>query len=786
MRALERKLFRDLRRMAVQVLAIALVLASGIALFIGTMTTYRSLRLSEAHYYEQQRFAQVWSRLARAPLSLSREVRAISGVAAVEARIVTPAILDVGGLDAPASALLVSIPDKQSHALNGLYVRNGRHIAPGRPREVLVSQAFAEMNQLRPGDRLFAVACGHRLELTIVGIALSPEYVMQIPPGGLSPDDQRFAVLWMSRSELEGIADLRGAFNDIALELAPRASEAAVVREVDRVLAPYGGHGAYGRKSQMSHAMLEEHIDQLRGIALIVPGIFLAIAAFLVNVVLARIVATEREQIGMLKAFGYSNVRVAAHYFVFSMIVVACGVAISIPVGAWLGRVMSVFYATFFRFPVLVFRIEAWVVALAALVAVLAASVGALGTLRRVASMPPIVAMAAEVPLFSRTSFERLASQKLLPPAFRMIFRNVTRRPARALSSLSGMAFAVAVVVLGSASSDGIERSENVQFQAAQREDLALNLAHARALGTLGSFTALPGVRRLEPYRLVPARVEHQSTAQDVALLGLPRGGTLRRAIGSQYELAALVPNAVFITAWLGKQFGLRRGDLLPLEIREGRRRTVTVRIAGFVDEPLGEAVYMELGGLGRLLGEPETYSGMNISVDPALEHELYGVLKRTPAAVAVSLRRGTLANFRGMSARAVIFIRQIEVVFAVIIAFGVVYNSAHIALAERSRELATLRVLGFTRAEISLLLLGEIALLAAPAIPLGLLVGYGLTGFVVKAMSSTRMHIPLVVETSTFAFAIVIFAVSALVSALLVRRRLDALDLMSVLKARE
>jgi putative ABC transport system permease protein len=786
MRALDIKLIRGLGRMKAQLLAIALVIASGVALFIGMMTAYRSLRLTEAHYYEHQRFADVWSNLARAPLTLARDIRALPGVAAVDARIVAQAILDVPGVVEPASALLISIPATPDHALNALHVRRGRHIETERSGEVLVSEPFAEKNQLEPGDTLALVVAGRRVKLTIAGIALSPEYVMQIPPGARSPDDRRFAVLWMSRAELEGLVDLRSAFNEVALKLAPRGSEREVIDQLDRLLEPYGGRGAYGRSSQVSHVMLEEHIGELRPLALVVPGIFLAVAAFLVNVVLGRIVATEREQVGMLKAFGYSNRRVAAHYFEFATLVAACGVLLAIPAGAWLARVTSVFFATFFRFPVLVFRLEPEVLAVAALVGLVPASLGALGMVKRVLSLPPIVAMAPEAPSFSRTLIDRSGVLGWLPPALRMILRNVSRRPLRAALTLAGMAFAVAVVVLGSSLNDAIHRSENVQFQAAQREDIAVNLSHLRPLGTASEFLRLPSVRRAEPYRIVAARVGAAGSTQNATLFGLAANGTLRRPTGNDYELASIVPNGVFVTAWLAQRFQLKRGDPLPIEIREGRRRTVMTHVAGFIDEPLGVSIYMELGGLDRLLEEPETYSGVNLRLDPAHEREFYEVLKRTPEAIAVSVRRGTLANFRAMSETIVTFIRQIEVVFSVIIAFGVVYNGARIALAERSRELATLRVVGFTRAEISFVLLGEVALLATPAIPLGLIAGYALSGVVVRSMASSSMHVPLVVAASTYAFAVVIFAAAALASALVVRRRLDALDLVSVLKARE
>lgn len=786
MEALDRKLFRDFFRMRMQAAAIALVMASGVALFVAMLTTYRSLRASEHHYYAAQRFAQVWSDLSRAPRSITRSVATIPGVVAVEGRIKQQAILDVPGLDEPASAELLSIPPALGHSVNDLYLRRGRHVEPGHAGEVLVSEAFAETNHLSLGDSMTAIVAGQRVQLRFVGVALSPEYVMPVPPSGLAPDDRRYAILWMARDELEALVGLRGAINEIAVALAPGSDEHSVMTAIDRVLQPYGGRGAYGRDGQPSHTMLEEHIRPLRSLAVALPTVFLLVAAFLVNIVLSRLVATEREQIGLLKAFGYTRVRVAAHYLELTLLIVLPGIVLGLPVGVWLGRGFAEFYGRFFRFPVLVFHVEPAILGGASLVAALAAVLGALGTVRRVLGVPPIVAMTPEVPTFrgSRRDVARLA--RALSPASRMILRNVTRRPLRSVLGAAGMTLAVTVVVLGSSVADSADRMRDVRYQVAERQDLTVSLLHARAVGKVRDFLALPGVTRAEPFRVVRARLLAPGRKHDILLFGLPDGGMLRHAADNDYQVAAVPRDGVILTAWLAKRFGLHRGDVLSIEIRENRRRIVTSSLVSVIDEPLGTAAYMNLGALGRLLGEPETYSAVNLTADPAHAHALFATLKRTPSAVAVDFRRGALASYRSMSDSAIDFVRKIEVVFAVIIAFGVVYNSAKIALAERAHELAALRVLGFTRGEVSAILLGEVAVLAAPAIPLGLATGYWLSGLLVASMTGERMHMPHVVTGSTYTFAIVVFSIAAAASALVVRRGLDRLDLIEALKARE
>ena len=786
MRALDRKLVRDLARMKVQAIAIALVVAAGTAVFIGTAATSRALRLSEERYYDDHRFAHVWSRLARAPESVIRRLAAIPGVVTVDGRLVAQGVLDLPDLDEPATGLFIAIPPAHGHALNDVYIRRGRHVEPNGADEALVSEAFADRNGLKPGDAVRAVIAGHQVRVRIVGVALSPEFIMQIQPGGLIPDDRRFGLFWMSRDRLEHLLDLPGAVNDVALRLSGGANAATVIKAVDRVLDPYGGQGAYDRTTQPSHVMLEAHIRPVAALAAVVPAIFLAVAMFLINVVLSRLVATDRSQIGMLKAFGYSNSRLARHYLLVAFSIVGGGLLLGLPVGVWLGRIMSDWFATFFRFPVLVFKVEPAFIVIAVVTMFGSSALGALGTLRRVVNMAPTVAMAPPAPTYRPTWFDRAVVGLRLPPLGRMIARSVTRRPVRALLTAGGMSLAIAIVVFGGFTADALARVVDVRFQHEERQDLSVALTHARSLEEWPGVRKLLGIHVAEPYRAVPVRLKAATQVQDVVVIGLDRPSRLRRLMDMDYRTMSVPPDGMVMSAWLAMQTGVRRGDTVALEIREGRRRIVTARVVGLIDEPLGRYAYMDLRALGRLLDEPNTFSGINIHVDPTRDGDLFAALKRAPHVLGVEFRRGSIANFRAMGDESVAFIRKIEIVFAVIIAFGVVYNTARIAVGERAYELATLRVLGFTRGEISAILLGEIGALATPAVPLGCVLGYGLSAWLASALSSELFRFPLVLAPATYAFAVGVFVLASVVSALVVRRTLDRLDLIAVLKARE
>jgi putative ABC transport system permease protein len=787
MRALDRKLFRDLARLKVQALAIAMVVASAIALFVGTAATSRALRLSELRYYDDHRFAHVWSRLARAPERVVQQLAAIPGVTNADGRLVAQGVLDLPLVDEPASGLFIAIPATPGHAVNDVYIRRGRHVEASGEDEALVNEPFAERNDLKPGDVVTAVIAGRRVRLHIVGVALSPEFLMQIAPGGLIPDDRRFGVFWLSRDRMADLLDLRNAVNDIAIRLSPGANEAGVIAEVDRVLEPYGGQGAYGRSTQPSHMMLEAHIVPVAALAVVVPSIFLAVAVFLVNMVLSRLVATDRRQIGMMKAFGYSNTQLAGHYVALVLLIVAGGIALGLPVGVWLGRVMSTWFATFFRFPVLVFRLEPGIIAAGVFVLVASSIAGTIATLRSVVVLPPVVAMTPTAPAYRPTLFDRVgAVVRLCRPPVRMIVRSVSRHPMRALLTTAGMSLAVAIIIFGGFTADAMERVVDVRFQREERQDMSVVLSQARSLEQMAGLVQLPGVRVAEPYRAVAARLRMAGDIQDVTLIGLQPSSRLRHIVDMNYQTLTLPPEGLIVSAWLARRSRVNPGQTVALEIREGRRRIVTTRVVALVDEPLGTYVYMDLRALGRLIEEPQTFSAVNLLVDPTATHGLFAALKRAPQVLGVEFRTGSIANFRAMGDQSVAFIRKIEIIFAVIIAFGVVYNIARIAVAERAYELATLRVLGFRRDEISAVLLGEIALLAAPAVPLGCVLGYTLSAWLSSSLSSRLFRFPIVLEPATYAFAVAVFLIASVGSALVVRRRLDRLDLVEVLKARE
>lgn len=788
LRPLTRKLVRDVWYLRSQMAAIAVVMACGIAMFVTLRSMHGWLRDTQTAYYERYRFADLFAHLRRAPLSLTRELAAIPGVAAVEPRVVVDVTLDLPGLDEPGIGRLVSIPDERPPLLNGLHLRQGRLPRPGRPGEVLASKSFAEANALVPGDSIAAVVNGRWQWLRIVGIALSPEYIYGIRGlGDVFPDNRRFGILWTGAAPLAAAFDLTGGFNDLTLALAPGAVPADVIAAVDRLLAPYGGVGAYGREDQLSHFFLDSEIEETRVTSILIPAIFLAVTAFLLNMVMARLVRTQREQVAVLKAFGYSNGAVATHYLQLALVPVLAGATAGVVFGVWLAGLLAGVYAQFFQFPDAVYAQDWSVAAAALLVSGGAALLGAAGAVRHVVSLPPAEAMRPEAPPSFRPGIvERLGIERWVSPAQRIILRNVERQPVKATLSVAGIALATSIVVTGWFMFDAMDVLKEIHFGEVQRHDAMVVFELPKTATATYALEQLPGIRSVEPFRMIPARLRHGYREYRLAILGLPEEATLQRLVDRHLAVRPVPRGGLHLSDVVAGDLAVRAGDTVTVELLEGRRPVHRVVVTSVAEDLIGASATMSLPALNRLAGEGPLLSGAYLRVDPLAETAVYRTLKRTPAIAGVTVRAAVMRSFDETIAESFWISIATLLGFACVIAGGIVYNGARVALSERGRELASLRVLGFTRGEVTRLLLGEQAVLTALGIPVGFLIGYGLVWLVTVRFASNLFRIPMVITTGTLFYSVLVVAAAAIFSSLAVRHRIRRLDLVAVLKTRE
>ena len=782
---LDKKVVRDLGSMWAQALAIALVIGAGVAMFVMSEGMLKSLFETRAAYYERYGFADVFASLKRAPNALSTRLENVPGVRFVETRIKEWVTLDVPGLDEPAQGEILSYPIGDAPRLNRLHLSAGRWLAPGKPGEVLVSEAFVDAHALGPGDTVSAIINGRKRDLDIVGVVLSAEYIYAIQPGAMVPDNKRFGIFWMSRPALEAAFDMKGAFNDVIVSLDPGAELEAVKSGVDLVLEPYGGAGTYGRSRQLSYWYVEGELNQLRNTAEIVPPIFLAIAAFLLNVVISRWIETEREEIGLLKAFGYSTIAVALHYLKLVMAITSIGILLGFMGGVWLGRGLAEVYQDFFHFPFLHFHFAVSVFAIAGGISVAVALIGTWGAVRRAALLPPAEAMVPPPPTsYHRSRFESWL--KRLSQPSRMVVRHMVRWPARTGLTVLGNAAAVAVLIGSMFFMDAMEKLIEINFEKAERQDVTVSFKEAREPRALQNIKAMPGVLAAEPFRAVSAKLYFHGTERRESLTGLVQGAQLSRILDQNYEPVRVPENGLVLSQKLSEMLGAGIGDTIIAQVTEGRRPTLELPVVQVSQTMLGSPAFMDFTYLGDVMRERGRLSGAYVKLDENHEKAFYRAVKNTPAIAGMAIKSTTLQSFRDTMAENILLITFFNVLFAGVIAVGVVYNAARISLSERSRELASLRVLGFTLGEVSFILLGELAILTVVALPLGCVLGYGLAGVWSMSLDTDLYRIPLEVSKQTYGFAALVVVLAAVGSGLAIFRQIGKLDMVQALKTRE
>jgi putative ABC transport system permease protein len=788
MEVLNKKLIRDLWKLRGQVLAVALVIGSGVATLVMSLSTIEALEDTTEAYYQRYRFGEIFAFATRAPLRLTNQISQINGVQTVQTRISSYANIDIQGFDQPAIAQLMSIPEKGQPLLNQLVLRKGGWVNPGRDDQVILNEPFAEAHQLDIGDTVSVIMNGHKKHFYVVGIALSPEFIYAIGPGALMPDDKLFGVMWMSYDVLAAAYDLQESFNYLSLTLTRNTLPADVLNNVDVLLEPYGGVRAIKREDQISNWFVKNEIEQQKSMATILPTIFITVAVFLTNMVLSRLIATQRTEIGLLKAFGYGNFQIAWHYIKMMLVIGIIGVTIGSVIGAYFGRLNTVMYAELFRFPLLIYRPSPFAFIISGLVSLIAAILGALTAVRTAVKLPPAEAMIPPSPgIYKQTFLSSLGLARLLDQPTRIALRQISRRPLRSFLTSAGIAMATGLIIMTLQWDDSLTHLKRVYFFDSQRQHITVGVVDSLPLRAIYDFEKLPGVLTAEPINAVNADFSFGSMTHRGGITGMQPDSTLQLIYDDGRKQSIDVPDSgIVIASRLARKLNIKIGDVMGVDVLEGRRPELLIPVVGIINSYIGLPTYMNLDTLNRALNESPSFKYANLLIDPRYQDELYAEFKNMPKVSTVMLKQSALDSFNEHLVEHLMVFISMFTGLAVVLVFGVTYNSTRVALSERGRELATLRVLGFTKGEISYVLLGEVMFLILLGLPLGCLFGGFLVWSMAQSFDTEMYRIPLVIEASTYGYAIVWVVIAAILSAALVRRRVNKLDLIRVLKTRE
>ncbi len=779
MNNLNKKIFRELFQLKFQAITISLVVASGVAIFIASLISYDSLWTARDKFYTNYYFSQGFVSLKRAPNSVNRRLEKIQGIGIVKTRIIQEGTIDFKEEILPTSARFVSL----TKGINEIALTSGRF--PVTDQEVIVSESFAKANKLNPGDKITTILYGVRKSFVMVGTGLSPEYVYIFRVSNPMPDDKHYGVFWMNREALEKAFRMEGAFNDAVFTFIPGANTRSVLKEVDNVLENYGGFGSYDRDKLPSYSFLRDEFKQLKTTAFMIPVIFLGVAAFLLHIVSTRLVSKEREQIATLKALGYDNWTIALHYLKFISVISSLGSIVGIFLGIYLGELMTNLYGMYYRFPDLRALFNPLHSVLGYIVGVGSGAVGALFAIRQVLKLEPASAMRPPVPeSFKKNFLERTGL--LLSTTTKMIIRNLFQRPVRTALASLGISSAVMIMVIGTFSQDAIDTMLDVQFNLLQRESMNVSFLNPVTTHSILEISSQRGVVHTEGYRIVPVRIRAGHKSKELVLQGIPHNAELRRLIGKNRQIITPTTTGILLNSVVAEKMGIVKGQNIELEVLEGNRRKIRLKVEGTIDEILGQGAYMDRESVSRILGEGNSVNLIAMRIDSNEEENLLRKLKTFPKIAGVSTRSGTLKVFNDIMERTTLGTALILLIFSSVIAIGVVYNTAMISLSERAFELGSLRILGFTNSEVFQILAGELIFETFFALPLGCALGYLFAYLMLQTVDTEGFTFPLSISMKTYGYALLMTIGTLIISFFIIYRKVKSMDLISVLKIRE
>jgi len=769
------------------VLAVAAVILTGISCYVALNSAYRDLVLTRDTYMKQYRMADLFFHVERAPASITTRIASLPGVLKADGRLVFDVTLDLPDRPDPAVGRIISIPDKPSPFINGVHLGSGKYPGPAGSNKVLLSKDFAEANEFDAGSTFEALINDKKHKIVVSGTGLSPEYIYVIR--GIQdflPNPQGFGILWAGRTFAQEAFGYENAVNDIVVRIEKGADSRALLDRIDTILDPYGVTYKYERKNQLSYRSLDDELMGLKGMSKIVPTIFVFVASTILFILVGRMVKRQREQIGVMKSFGYGDFQIFLHFAGFSVAIGLVGTVTGLLAGDSLARAMVEMYGDFFHFPLLEHRIYPDITVGAVFFGLAGPVIAGFFSARKTMGIAPAVALRPEAPdVYTRGSLLEAIRflWNRLPFTWKIIVRNITRHKGRSGFVIFGVALSTGILMMSLFFMDSMDYLIKFQYHYTNRQDAKILLTRCKGMKVLHDARRLPGVRRAEPLFEMPYEIQNGNVKRNILVVGVPRQSSLLHVLDTSLRRVELPPHGIVLPEVTARSLRAKAGDRLVLKPLYPGFREKTANVARVVPQYLGQTAYMDIRSASCLMDEALAVNGILLEIEKEGYAELVESVKDTPAVATVELKYRVLKHFREMFLDFMWIGMLFYILFAGVIGFSVIYTSAALSIGERARELATMRVLGLHHREVVRAVFGEYFTLSLIGIlsgfPLGLLFAWS----IITAYQSELYTFPFVVYPSTYAkvaFCIVIFIVLARLAC---ERPLKKLDMVATLK---
>ncbi len=793
MNTLGRKLVRDLYRSKWLLLTIGSIIAIGVMCFVSMQSAYHNLNRAKEKYYRQCRMADFWIDLKKAPVSELALLAEVPGVTEIHPRIQFYARADLPDVAKPINALVISLPDRRANVINDIVLRHGHYFTQRRPNEVIVNDAFAREHDLLPGDWIRLLLNNRREEFLVVGTGISSEFTYLLGPGEIVPDPRGFGVFYIKHTYAEEVFDFEGAANQVVGMLAPEArrENSETLRRAELLLEPFGVFMVTPLSQQPSNLFLSSEIGGLGAFATVVPSIFLAVAALVLNVLINRLARQQRTVVGTLKALGYGDWTIFGHFLTFGLTVgVAGGLA-----GSFLGYLsatgMTMVYRAFFEFPDLRSNFYWYTHAVGISISLLCAILGSLRGARSMLCLQAAEAMRPEPPRSGHAIvLERWLGGlwKGLSSVWRMALRSLFRARVRTAAGVFAAAMGAGLLVSGFMMYESSFYLLDFQFQRVTRSDVDLTFESERGRDAIGEVRGLPGVDHAEPVLNVGCTFVHGPYRRKGAVMGLLQDARLTIPRDTQARPISLPESGLVISRRLASILHVGPGEVVTMIPVKGERRPVDVAIVEVADSYMGLAAYAELGHLSRLVGEEFVVTGAQLAISgrPDDLSRMFRRLKETPGVRSVVVRRDTVENlYQTLVINQLVFIGML-IVFAGAVFFGSIVNASMVSLAERQREVATFLALGYDQWRVGGIFLRESMLTNLAGTLLGFPVGYLLMVATAVGYESDLLRLPIVSSPWIWLSTLALSILFALLAHCAVQWRIHKLDYVEALKVKE
>lgn len=792
MKVLDRKLIRDLRRSRGLLLAITSIMAVGVACYVALGFAYRNLSTAKNEYYADCRMADFSIEVKKAPLAELAAVERLPGVVEVRPRIQFFATVDIERIAEPLNGIVLSLPDRREPTINDVILRRGGYFTDIRDNEVIVNEKFARHHGLSPGHWIHLILNNRRQELFIVGTAVSSEFTYLVGPGSIMPDPEHLGVFYLKHSYAEDVFDFDGACNQVMGRLAPNVRDRPdeTLRRAELLLDSFGVFTTVPLEQQPSNRFLSNEISGLKAFGVIDPLIFLSVAALVLNVLMTRLAEQQRVIVGTLKALGYYDRQVFGHFLKFGLAVGVLSGVLGGGLGYWISMAMTGLYRKFFEFPTLANRFYLDIFVQGMVVSLVCSLIGSVHGARSVLRLEPAEAMRPKPPAQGGAIWlERFGRfWQSLSFAGRMMLRNLVRHRFRTTAGVFAAAMGAGMSVNALMLVEATSFLVDFQFSQIQRSDIDLAFKDERPAAALTEARQLPGIDRAEPLFNVGCTFVNGSHSYRSGITGLAVDArlTIPRDLGGR---RLRIPDVgLVMSRKLAQILHVARGELVEVRPTKGLREPWRVPVTEIADSYVGLTVYANIDYLSRLTHEELAISGVQLAVNSQRDSlaMLYGELKRLPGVQSVTARADTVANVHETLIKNQRVFIGLLCLFAGVIFFGSVLNSSLVGLAEREREVATLRVLGYTEWQVGNLFLRESMLINTVGTLVGMPLGYLLNWGITIAYDTDMFRIPVVDPTSSCVATFVLGTVFALIAHGFVQRAIFRMDWLEAMKTKE